>query len=497
MTQTPPTPTWVPIGDLKPNPGNPRIIKDAKFKQLTTSIKAAPWMLELRPIVANAEGIVLGGNMRLQACKAARLDKVPVVYAKGLSEAQEREFIIKDNVGFGEWDWDVLANAWDTAELQEWGLDLPGFDIKKELTQDEVPPVPSEAKTKPGDLWLLGNHRLLCGDSTKDEDISQLIDGQLAALILADPPYFRKVDEDWDTDYEGLEGFLQFMGVIFDKWEPLMLDRATNAWWCAPDYSWHIEKLLRERFTVLNHLVWTKGTRRGNKHSPEHLRRWLPISERLIICEKSYSPDQLLSNFNQKTAHIASREAYKEIIDRLIAWRDKAKLSSAEIDACLGTNGMAGHYFGRSQWALPTEEAWQKLRPLFASKGVDIGDWQTQRSEFDAQRSEFDAQRREFDAQRSALDNNLTDVWEFPTVMGNDRPNHPTPKPLELIGKLVDAHSRPEDLIFDPFLGSGTTLIAAEQLGRRCFGMELSPQYCDVIVQRWENLTGQKATLHG
>lgn len=132
---TPPTPTWVPITDLHPNPTNPRFIKDAKFKQLVASIKADPWMLELRPIVATSEGTVLGGNMRLQACKAAGLDKVPVVYAKNLTEQQQRAFIIKDNVGFGEWDWEVLANQWDAAELTEWGLDLPApslDEIQKE-----------------------------------------------------------------------------------------------------------------------------------------------------------------------------------------------------------------------------------------------------------------------------------------------------------------------------------------------------------------------------
>lgn len=114
----------VSISQVKPNQDNPRIIKDYKFKKLVQSIKDFPQMLELRPIVVNEDNIVLGGNMRLKACQEAGLKEVHIIQAKDLSEAQQREFIIKDNVGFGEWDWDVLANEWDNTQLGEWGLDV-------------------------------------------------------------------------------------------------------------------------------------------------------------------------------------------------------------------------------------------------------------------------------------------------------------------------------------------------------------------------------------
>jgi ParB-like chromosome segregation protein Spo0J len=116
---------------IKPNPNNPRVIRDAKFKQLVRSIQEFPEMLELRPIVVNEDMITLGGNMRLRACVEAGLTDVPVVIAKGLTEEQQQEFIIKDNVGFGEWDWDDLANNWDEANLKLWGLDFPLFDEGK------------------------------------------------------------------------------------------------------------------------------------------------------------------------------------------------------------------------------------------------------------------------------------------------------------------------------------------------------------------------------
>lgn len=119
----------VKLSEIKPNPNNPRIIKDDKFKKLVKSIQEFPEMLELRPIVVNDDMIVLGGNMRLRACKEAGLKEVPVIKASELTEEQQREFIIKDNVGFGEWDWEQLANEWDAEQLDNWGLDTPGFDI--------------------------------------------------------------------------------------------------------------------------------------------------------------------------------------------------------------------------------------------------------------------------------------------------------------------------------------------------------------------------------
>ncbi len=132
------------IQEIKPNPNNPRLIKDHKFKQLVKSIQDFPQMLELRPIVIDENNMVLGGNMRLKACLEAGLTDVPVIHANNLSEEKKKEFIVKDNVGYGEWDWDDLANNWDALELTEWGLDIPNFDNgdyadkNKELNIDDI-----------------------------------------------------------------------------------------------------------------------------------------------------------------------------------------------------------------------------------------------------------------------------------------------------------------------------------------------------------------------
>ena len=126
----------VKLSEVKSNPNNPRIIKDDKFTKLVKSIKEFPKMLEIRPIVVNADMIVLGGNMRLKACKEAGLKEVPVIFANDLTEEEQKQFIIKDNVGFGEWDWEMIANEWDAAEIQEWGFDIPGFDNVDDLGED-------------------------------------------------------------------------------------------------------------------------------------------------------------------------------------------------------------------------------------------------------------------------------------------------------------------------------------------------------------------------
>ncbi len=127
----------VKITEVKTNPNNPRFIKDDKFKKLVKSIKEFPQMLELRPIVVNDDMVVLGGNMRLKACKEAGLKEVPIIKASDLTDEQQKEFIVKDNVGFGEWDWDLLANEWDAVQLEEWGLDGFPFDAETELQAEE------------------------------------------------------------------------------------------------------------------------------------------------------------------------------------------------------------------------------------------------------------------------------------------------------------------------------------------------------------------------
>jgi len=145
----------VKINKVKANETNPRLIKDSKFKKLVTSIKEFPEMLKLRPIVVNKDMVVLGGNMRLKACKEAGLKEVYVLKADDLTEEQQKEFIVKDNVGFGEWDWDILANEWDVDLLEEWGLEINIDNVIDKLEEDDDIELPQSVQLEPPKEYIL------------------------------------------------------------------------------------------------------------------------------------------------------------------------------------------------------------------------------------------------------------------------------------------------------------------------------------------------------
>ena len=181
------------INDIHVNPDNPRLIKDDKFKKLVASIKDFPKMMELRPLVVDDTMTILGGNMRYNALREAGFSEIPdnwVKKAEKLTLEQKKEFIIKDNLPFGEWDWDILANNFEIKDLLEWGFDEKDLKIEQDIEEDEAPEVSDEpAVSKLGEVYQLGRHRLMCGDSTKIEDVEKLMDGKKADMVFTDPPY--------------------------------------------------------------------------------------------------------------------------------------------------------------------------------------------------------------------------------------------------------------------------------------------------------------------
>lgn len=255
----------VKISLVKSNPNNPRLIKDDKFKKLVQSIKDFPQMLEIRPIVVNDEMIVLGGNMRLKACIEAGLKEVAIIKASDLTPEQQNEFIIKDNVGFGEWDWSELANAWEDEKLVEWGLDLPAFETDEILEAEEddfdcTPP--EEPKTVLGDLYEIGEHRLLCGDSTDVDSVLKLIDKNKKFSIYTDPPY--GINLDGDNSNRGTNTSLMKGGLNLKSFKDDTIQYAVDAfnitrefnplkevWWGANYYCHHLPQ-------TNNWLVWDK-----------------------------------------------------------------------------------------------------------------------------------------------------------------------------------------------------------------------------------------------
>jgi len=173
--------------NLKINPTNPRFIRDERYEKLKQSIKDFPGMLELREIIVDENMIILGGNMRYKALVELGYTETDIKIAKGLTEEQKKEFIIKDNLEFGEWDWDSLANDWDKDSLKSWGLKVPynSFDVE----EDDFEPGEIVTDIQPGDLFEIGRHKLLCGDALNAGDVDKLMQGQKADLIFTDPPF--------------------------------------------------------------------------------------------------------------------------------------------------------------------------------------------------------------------------------------------------------------------------------------------------------------------
>jgi DNA modification methylase len=353
----------VKLYKIKGNPNNPRIIKNDKFKKLVKSIQEFPEMLKLRPIVVDEQMMVLGGNMRLKASKEAGLKEVWIEIAEGLTEEQKKEFIVKDNVGFGEWEWDILANEWDSVQLAEWGLDVwENLDDKEPeaglIEDDEIPEV-KESKVKRGDIWQLGEHRIMCGDSTSSDDVAKLMNGEKADMVFTDPPY-------------GMNAVSK-SGVLSARYKTDIIgDNNTD--------------VARDSFSLIHSLYDCKQIWWGANYYSE----FLPSAEGWIVWDKN--------------------NGGSDQTDCELAW----------------TNF-------RSVCRLYKKASEKKNRV------------------------------------------------------------HPTQKPVNLFLWVINKFKVEFNVVLDVFLGSGSTLIAAEKLNRKCYGMELDEKYCDVIIERWEQFTGLKA----
>jgi len=379
------------LSDIKPNKDNPRVIKDERFKKLVNSIKEFPKMMRLRPIVVDDDNMVLGGNMRLRALQQLGYTEIPdewVAKADDLTEEEIKRFIIVDNVGFGENDMDMLANEWNLEDLDNWGMDIKDLKIGTEVEEDEVPEVDEESEpvSKLGEVYQLGRHRLMCGDSTKIEDVEKLMNGQKADMVFTDPPYNIGFSYNQHQDKMKFDDYKEFCKRFYE-----LLD---------------CEK------TVI-----TPG--------PKNLPIWYEI---INIKDIGWSKEE--NDF-----------IYDEGV-----W-DKSNTRS----------GASCFYLRRCE-------------PI-----IFVG---------------------KFDKKRN------TDLFEYSRIINKELTNSQKEsnvvnvapgKPNKFVADIVNSFSKENDIIKDVFGGNGTTLIACEQLNRKCYMMELDPKYIDVIIKRWEQFTGNKA----
>jgi DNA modification methylase len=373
----------VKVGEIKANPNNPRIIKDDKFKKLVKSIQDFPEMLKLRPIVVNDDMVVLGGNMRLKACKEAGLKMISIIKANQLTEQQQKEFIVKDNVGYGEWDWDDLANNWDAEQLTDWGLDIPNFEpevLEAEEDDFAVPEGGIETDIVLGDLFEIGEHRLLCGDSTDSDQVAKLMNGQKADMVFTDPPY----------------------GVSASGGRSQTVERDNITKIANDDLrGGELQQFISDALSIM------------------------PIKESgsFYVCYDQKTQVEFISAIKQNNWNFK----------RTLIWNKNV----------FGLSGKKGY---RPKYELIA----------FGCIGEDY---------------------------KWFGDNAQADVIDIPRPKEREG-NHPTPKPIELIQVALNNSSEINYLITDSFLGSGSTMVASHQLKRKCYGMELDPKYCQVIVDR-------------
>jgi len=417
---------YLPIGKVKLNEGNPRFIKDDAFKRLVKSLDDCPDLFRARPLICSdrtGELIVLGGNMRLRAAKELKYKEVPVIIMPGLTEEQEQEITIKDNGGFGEWDFEILANEWSHLPLVEWGVDIPeGLIDQPEPTGDPRDAEPQidraeelnkKWRIKAGDLWTIGEHRLLCGDSTKAEDVARVMGGEKADLCFTSPPYaaqreYHIGDFDWLKLMTGVSeqaisacrenasilvnlGLVHVDGKVSRYWEPWIDWMEENG---QPLYGWY---------------VWDKQNGlMGDWHG-----RLAPAHEWLF-------------HFANKPAR-ANKTAATKYSESGVTHYKKDKVGLRKKDGKLNGFTMAG-------------------QSVNATKVID---------------SVIRCQ-----PQRGGI------------------PGHPAPFSVEFATILAEVYSAKNGIIYDPFLGSGTTMVACQNLSRKCRGIEISPAYCAVILER-------------
>jgi DNA modification methylase len=477
------------ISQIKRNPENPRIIKDHKFKQLVESIKSFPQMLELRPIVIDENNVVLGGNMRLKACIEAGLTDVPVVQAKDLTDLQKKEFIVKDNVGYGEWDWDDLANSWDEQLLTEWGLDIPNFEpevLEAEEDDFAAPEGGVETDIVLGDLFEIGEHRLLCGDSTDSEQVANLMNGQKADMAHNDPPYGMKKEKDGvlndNLNYNDLLDFnrewidTQFMNI-----------KENGSWYC-----WGIDEPLmdiyseilkpyigEQKATFRNLITWDKGNGQGQNSA--NTRSYAIADEKCLFVMMG------VQGFNNNADNYFDKwETIRIYLEQEIK---KLNESDGKIATALGYKDgrTINHWWSKSQWAMPTENNYYSLREYAKSKNIDGF-----KKEYEEIKKEYEEIKKEYYSTRAYFNNthdNFNNVWKFERhLRKGDEGGHATPKPIPLCERAIKSSCPDNGLVLDFFLGSGSTMVASHQLKRKCYGMELDPKYCQVIIDRMKKL---------
>ena len=421
---------YVDINNIKPYKKNPRKKKKA-IPYVMESIKQFGFK---NPVILDKNNVIVAGHTRIESAKRLGITEIPCIYADDLTDEQIKAFRLADNkvAEIAEWDIDLLDTELDdilNIDMSDFGFDLDLEDEEeKEIIEDEVPEVPEEPKAKLGDIYQLGNHRLMCGDSTKEEDVAKLMNGVKADLVVTDPPYNVNIGQGGGSicsmriqNHRTDGATIKNDNMDDSEFNVFLIKAFKNMYESLKDggvfYVWHgqtksdifIQTLRKNQLEIREMLIWNK--------------------DRLVMGRQDYQ------------------------------WKH---------EGCVyGWKEGASHYFVDDR----------KQTTVIEDKKPDIKKMK-----------------------KEELVKLLEEIYsdkQSTTIINEERPGiseeHPTMKPVKLIARQVKNSSRIEEKVLDLFGGSGTTLITCEQLNRKCYMMEYDPHYVDVIIQRWENFTGEKA----
>lgn len=522
MQEAKPQITFVRADSLVGYARNSKTHSSEQVAKLVASIAEFGWTF---PVLADKKGIVAGhgrvaaalriyengGQIQLPGGQSVPDGMVPVIDCTGWSDAKRRAYIVADNKlpdATGAWDFDMLAVELD--ELVEEGFDLSllGFtseELNELIGTPNLGPVPAEGEddapeppvtpvTQAGDIWLLGNHRVMCGDSTDGGSVALLMAGSMASLVHADPPYGM-----------GKEGD----GVANDNLYREKLDEFQMAWWRTfrkhtdPNVSayiwgnspdlwrlWYAGGLAdSENLYFCNHIVWDKKSIPGM--ASDMLLQYPTATEHCLFFKAG---DQFVGNINADQYW----EGWDVIRLYLKEQADAVSLSSKQCQAITGVQ-MYAHWFSKSQWSFIPEKYYKALQDEFS--GHFCKEYSELRKQYEQIKGGYRSHINGIQGgMRSYFDNGhdaMRDVWEFSRVVGDERHGHATPKPVAMMERVMKSSLPKGGVCVEPFGGSGSTLIGAEKTGRVCYSMELQGIYVDVIVKRWQNFTGNQATLEG
>ncbi len=408
-------------GQVEGVPKNPRFIKDWRYKLLLQSLTESPEMLSLKELWVYKVGsiyVVIAGNMRLRGSKEKGYKSLPCkILPPETSVEKLKEYAIKDNAGYGDWEMDSLANEWESPKIVEWGVELNGWENGEmpfeesetaQAKEDDFDTTPPEvAKTVLGDLYEIGKHRVLCGDSTDSDAVAKLMNGEKASLCFTSPPYWVGKDYEYQNNEKEIDDFITSIanviclnvGVDYGR---IVINTGTAS----------INRIDKKRRVEILPLIdkWQKALRQHG-WLMRHLRIWAKRG-------------QLPASISPKT----------DVIDQHNEYIAEFENEYSQIPTFWN---QAGEQRGQ-----------ERIGTKWAQQGL----------------------------------------WDDVHGQKSAEGKHVAAFPVEIPSRNIQLYTKDKELIYEPFLGSGTTMVAAHQLKRKCYGMEISPQYTDVTIKRMLNL---------